>query len=92
MSATFATQTLDVDELLISLRRKLDTREICLKRRSFRSDKALPNAIESYILLINKIVSTLPKTQNTSRSHFQVTNIDSEPCEAFHTEARPYID
>ena len=102
----FATQTLDVDEVLISLERKLATLEIfaknqinggkelepLVKRRSFRSDKALYNAVESSMLRIEKIVSTIPKTTHTGRSHIQAATVDFDPGEVFYKEVGPYAD
>eukprot|EP00171_Calliarthron_tuberculosum_P014689 IDg14689t1 len=86
----FATKALDIDDLLISVERKLTTLEIFAKnegnggaelpalvrRRSFRNDKALYNAVDSAMLRIEKIAATIPKTANAGRSHIQAAVID----------------
>lgn len=102
----FAAQTLDIDELLISVERKLTTLEIfaknkvnegaelptLVKRRSFRNDKAMYNAVESSILRIEKIAATIPKTANTGRSHIQAAVIDYDPGEQFDKQVGPFVD
>lgn len=102
----FATQTLDIDELLIRMERKLTTLEIFAKnkcnngaelpalvqRSAFRNDKAMFNAVESSILRIEKIAATIPKTANTGRSHIQAVVVDYDPGEQFDKEVGPFVE
>eukprot|EP00177_Eucheuma_denticulatum_P000480 GFKZ01000843.1.p1 GENE.GFKZ01000843.1~~GFKZ01000843.1.p1 ORF type:complete len:525 (-),score=86.44 GFKZ01000843.1:1138-2712(-) len=56
------------------------------KPRTFRSDRALYNAIDSTIVRIENIAESLPKAATTGRSHIQAKLIDYDPGELYQKE------
>lgn len=57
-----------------------------LASRIFRNDRALYNAIDSTIVRIENIASSLPKVATTGRSHIQAKLIDYDPGELYLKE------
>lgn len=96
---------LDVGDAVEAVDRKIQSLEACaLKRlavgtrlpvldcdKSFRSSRALFNAVDSTVLRLEKLAAALPRAAAEGRSHIQADLIDYDPGELFYERVEPSL-
>lgn len=95
--------SLDVEDAVDSVERKLRTLETCAAKRlpkgetlpplrpgrTFPSARAMYNAVDSTVLRLEKTASELPRIASAGRSHIQADLIDYDPGELFYKRIEP---
>jgi hypothetical protein len=96
---------LDVADVVCGVDRKIQNLEACALKRlnpgaslppidssnTYRSSRALYNAVDSTILRLEKLAAALPRVAAEGRSHIQADLIDYDPGEVFYKRIEPSL-